>query len=92
MTASTKSYQIEFDIIALPAARPNVMDLKIFHAPARLATPTVSLQDFAAKLAISLWIKLQAWSFGTHSSQSVTCTFFKELPYLRLGKTEHQPS
>jgi hypothetical protein len=31
----------------------NVMDLKTFHPPTRLATPAVSLQDSTAKFAIS---------------------------------------
>ena len=69
-----------------------MMDLKILHSPARLATPAISLQDFAAELAISFRLKPQAWPFGSDSFQSVTCTFFKELLPLRLRKTKDQPS
>ena len=69
-----KSYQILGRVIAQSAPRLNVMDLKILHAPARLATPAVSLQDFAAELAISFRIKPQAWPFGSDPRQSVTCT------------------
>ena len=53
----TESYEILSRIIAQAAPRLNVMDLKIFHAPARLATPAVSLQDFLAELTISFRIK-----------------------------------
>ena len=70
----TKSYQILGRVIAQSAPRLNVMDLKIFHAPARLATPAISLQNFAAELAISFRIKPQAWPLGADPRQSVTCT------------------
>jgi hypothetical protein len=60
MTASTKSYQIGFDMICLPTARLNVMNLKIFHSPARLTSPPIALQNFPAELAISLSLKPQA--------------------------------
>ena len=53
----TKSYEILSRIIAQAAARLNVMDLKIIHPPAPLATPTISLQDFPAELAICFRIK-----------------------------------
>ena len=56
----TESYEILSRIIAQAAPRLNVMDLKIFHAPARLATPAVSLQDFPAELAIGCRVKPQA--------------------------------
>ena len=49
----TESYEILSRIIAQAAPRLNVMDLKIHHAPARLTTPSISLQDFTAELAIS---------------------------------------
>jgi hypothetical protein len=39
------------------APRLNMMDLKILHAPASLATPAISLQNFPAKLAIRFRIK-----------------------------------
>ena len=58
MARCTEGNQILGSVIAQLAPRLNVMDLKIFHPPARLATPAVSLQNFAAKLAISFGVKL----------------------------------
>jgi len=49
----------------------NLMDLKIFYAPARLATPAISLEDFAAELAISFRGKPQAGSLCSDSFQNV---------------------
>ena len=74
VTPTTKNYQIGFDIIAQSAPPLNVMDLKILHAPARLTTPAIALQDFAAELAISFRIKPQAWSLRTDLIKSVACT------------------
>jgi hypothetical protein len=51
-----------------------MMDLKIFHSPAPLASPAISLQNFTAKLAISFRIKPQAGPFDTDPPQNVTCT------------------
>ena len=47
-----KSYEILSRIIAQSAAGLNVMNLKAFDTPARLATPAVSLQNFTAELAV----------------------------------------
>jgi hypothetical protein len=52
-----KSHEILSRIIAQSAPPLNVMDLKILHSPARLATPAVSLQNFTAKLAINFRVK-----------------------------------
>jgi hypothetical protein len=71
----TKSYQVLGSVVAQMASRLNVMNLKTLHAPAPLATPAVSFQDFAAELAISFKVKYQAWPFGADPSQSVTLTF-----------------
>jgi hypothetical protein len=60
MTVRTESDQIFLHIVAQSAPPLNVMDLKTFHSPARLATPAISLQNFTAKLAISFRIKPQA--------------------------------
>ena len=68
----TKSYEILIRIIAQLAPRLNVMDLKAFDTPARLATPVVPLQNFTAELAISLRVEPQAWLFGSNSSQGAT--------------------
>jgi hypothetical protein len=48
------------------------MDLKIFHSPARLATPAVTLEDLLAELAISFWSKPHARPFGFYSIQDAT--------------------
>src|SRR6267378_5192060 len=69
-----KSYEILSGIIAQAAPGLDVMNLKTLNAPARLATPTVSVQDFQAELAISFRVKPQSWLFGTHPRQSVTWT------------------
>jgi hypothetical protein len=61
VTASTESDQVFLSIVAQLAPWLNVMDLKIFHPPTRLATPSISLKDLAAELAISLGIKPQPW-------------------------------
>jgi hypothetical protein len=56
----TESDQILGSVIAQSAPPLNVMDLKAFHSPARLASPAISLQDFTAELAKSFRIKPQA--------------------------------
>jgi hypothetical protein len=71
MAGCAKGNQILSRVIAQSASRLNVMHLKSFRAPTRLATPAVSIQHFAAELAISFSIKPQAGSFGTDSSQIV---------------------
>ena len=86
VTVITKSYQIEFDVIALLAAGLNVMDLKVLHAPARLATPAVSPKYFMAALAICFRLKLQPWSLGSQSNQSVTCTSSRSCLICDLGR------
>ena len=52
-----KNYEIRSRVITQTAPWLNVMDLKIFHESARLTTPSISLQDFTAELAISFGIK-----------------------------------
>ena len=68
----TESYQIFGSVIAQAAPWLNVMNLKILHSPAALATPAVSPQNFTAELAVSLRFQPQAWPFGADSSQSAT--------------------
>jgi hypothetical protein len=63
MTRCAEDDQILGSVIAQSASWLNVMDLKIFHPPARLTTPSVSLQDFPAELTISFRVKPQSWSF-----------------------------
>ncbi len=69
-----KNYEILGRIIAQSASRLNVMDLKIFHAPARLASPAVPFQNVTAKLTISLRINPQARPLVLDLHQSVTWT------------------
>ena len=58
VTIRTESQEILGRVIAQSTPHLNVMDLKILGAPARLATPSISLQDFAAELAIGFGVKL----------------------------------
>ena len=74
MARRAEGDQILGNIISESAPRLYVMDLKAFHPPAPLTTPAISLQDFAAELAISFRIKPQAGSLGTDPCQNVTCT------------------
>ncbi len=57
MAVCAKSYQILGIIISKVTPPLNVMDLKIFHPPAPLASPAISLEDFLAQLAISFRVK-----------------------------------
>jgi hypothetical protein len=57
MARRAEDDQILGRVIAQSASRLNVMNLKIFHASARLATPAVALQDCTAELAISFRVK-----------------------------------
>jgi hypothetical protein len=52
-----QNYQILGRVVTQSAPRLNVMNLKIFHSPARLAAPAISLQDFPAELTISLRVE-----------------------------------
>jgi hypothetical protein len=72
VTHDTKSYQILGRVMAEAAPRLNVMDLKAFDLPARLAAPAVPLENFMAESAVSLGLELQAWPFGSNSSQGTT--------------------
>jgi hypothetical protein len=74
VTFCAKSNKILDHIIAQAAPRLNVMDLKIFHAPAGLTTPAVTLQNFPAELTISFRIKSQTWPLRANSGQSVPRT------------------
>ena len=87
-----KSYEILSRVITQTAPRLNVMDLKIFHPSARLTSPAVSLQNFAAEQTIEL---LDQASSGVALDGFLSkrhLHFFKELFLLRLRKTNDQPS
>jgi hypothetical protein len=62
MARCTKDDQILCSVIAESAPPLNVMNLKILHAPTRLASPTISLQDFTTEPAIGFIVKPQAGS------------------------------
>jgi hypothetical protein len=64
MAQHTEGDQILGRVIAEAASWLNVMDLKIFHASAPLASPAIPLQHFAAQQVISFRIKPQAGPFG----------------------------
>ena len=72
MADEAKNYQILCYVMAKAAPRLNVVDLKVSDLAARLATPTVPLEDFTAELALRLGPELQAWLFGSNSSQGTT--------------------
>jgi len=81
-----KSYEILSRVITQTAPGLNVMDLKIFHPPARLTAPAVSLQNFAAEQTIEFWIKPQAGSLWTDSCQSDTCTSSRSCFFCGFGR------
>jgi hypothetical protein len=72
VTNNAKSYQILGRVMSEAAPRLNVMDLKACDLSARLAAPTVPLEDFMPEPAISLRLELQAWPFGLNSSYETT--------------------
>jgi hypothetical protein len=74
MAGRAEGNQILGSVIAQSAPPLNVMDLKILPAPAPLASPAISLQDFTAELTIGFWIKPQARPHGADPFQNVTCT------------------
>src|ERR1019366_9319307 len=74
MARCAEGDQILGCIIAQSGSRLNVMNLKILHLPTILTTPSISLLDFPAELAISLGVKPQSWSFCADSLQNVTWT------------------
>jgi hypothetical protein len=82
----TESYEILSRIIAQPAPRLYVVDLKILHAPARLTTPSIPLQNFTAKLVVRFRIKPQAGPLGEDSLQNVTCTSSRSCFLCGLGR------
>jgi hypothetical protein len=49
----------------------DMMHLKFGPASARLASPTISLENSGLKLAIALWIKLYASSSDIHFEPSL---------------------
>jgi hypothetical protein len=74
MARRAEGDQILGRIIAQSAPPLNMMDLKFLHAPARLTTPPISLQNFLAELAISSRFKPQARPFCADFFQNVTWT------------------
>lgn len=64
VAVDAKNYEILSRVITQTAPRLDVMDLKIFQAPPRLAPPAISLQNFTIELAISFRNKRQARKSG----------------------------
>jgi hypothetical protein len=86
MARCAQGDQILGSVIAQMAPRLNVVNLKIFHPPARLATPAISLQDFLTELAISFRINPQAGPLSADSFQNVTCTSSSSCFLCGLGR------
>jgi hypothetical protein len=86
MARRAEGDQILSSVIAQSAPPLNVMDLKIFHAPARLATPAVSLQNFPAQLTISFRFKPQAGSLCANPFQNVACTLSRSCFLCGFGR------
>jgi hypothetical protein len=72
MAVGTESYQILRGIVSQVASPLNVVNLETLHSSARLATPTISLQNLAAKLAICFRAELNTRPLRMYSSQRVT--------------------
>jgi hypothetical protein len=53
---SAERDQIFVCVITQPAPRANVVHLKTIRTPARLASPTITLQHFGAEFAIRIWV------------------------------------
>ena len=64
MTRSTQCDQILLGIVALEAARLNVMDLKIFSSAAILASPSVPVENSSVEFLVGSSIESQPWVFG----------------------------
>jgi hypothetical protein len=57
MTIGTKCNQVPLVIIALMAAEPLVVDLKISLRPAVLTAPVITLHHIPAESAVGFWIE-----------------------------------
>jgi hypothetical protein len=86
MALLAKDDQILGSVIAQSTSGLNVMDLKIFHSSARLATPAVSHQDFAAELAISFRVKLQPRPLSADLVQRATLTSARSCSLCTFGR------
>jgi hypothetical protein len=65
VTDNSKSYQIFSRVLVKAAPRLDVMDLKAFDLPARLATPAVPLEHVPPQFPIGSWAELEPWPPGT---------------------------
>jgi hypothetical protein len=75
VTANTEGNQILARIVAGLAAKLFVVDLKLGHRTARLASPTISAEDLVAQLFINVGLEPQGcafWSDLIHDAFSVT--------------------
>ena len=60
VTARAERNEILFDIVSQPAARAEVVDLKILRCAAVLAAPPIAREHLAGELAIRLGFKPQS--------------------------------
>ena len=79
---SAERDQIFVSVVAEPAPRAHVVDLKSIGTAAVLASPAVTLQHFGAEFAIGIWVEpnsrssgLEAihWTFPISFTNSIFC-------------------
>jgi hypothetical protein len=61
--------QVFVSVVTQSTSRANVVHLKTIGTPARLASPTITLQHFGVELAIRIWIQPKSrlsWLEITH--------------------------
>jgi hypothetical protein len=66
--------QVRLGIVAGTAAKLFVVNLKIGHAPARLASPTIAAEHLLAKLDVQIAVQAKAgvlWSDTIHEVSPV---------------------
>jgi hypothetical protein len=71
MTGGTQRDQVVLGILAQLTAELLVMNFKILQIAARLTSPTIPLQDFAAELLVGLARKPQPRMFWPDSIHAV---------------------
>ena len=75
MTFGAERYQIPFRILPKPAARFDVVNLQLLWGAAKLAVPTVALQDFPMEFPIELRRKAFSALLGKHLIHAAAPTF-----------------
>jgi hypothetical protein len=54
---SAERDQIFVSVVTQTASRANVVHLESIGSPARLASPSITLQHFGAEFAIGIWVE-----------------------------------